>query len=97
MDFRQLPALAQVDEVYLALGTTIRVAGSQEAFRAVDYEANLAVATAAIASGARRIGLVSAADADARSSVFYLSAIDPFMPEPWHGHCWQRSRPRTAK
>lgn len=72
VDFRQLPALPSVDEVYLALGTTIRVAGSQEAFRAVDFEANFAVAKAAIASGARRVGLVSAADADARSSVFYL-------------------------
>lgn len=73
VDFRQLPALPQVDEVYLSLGTTIRVAGSEAAFRAVDFEANLAVARAAIASGARRIGLVSAADANARSSVFYLS------------------------
>src|SRR5688500_414265 len=72
VDFRHLPALPQVDEVYLALGTTIRVAGSQDAFRAVDFEANLGVAKAAIASGARRIGLVSAADANARSSVFYL-------------------------
>jgi len=72
VDFRQLPALPPVDEVYLALGTTIRVAGSQEAFRAVDFDANLAVAKAAIKSGARRIGLVSAADANARSSVFYL-------------------------
>ena len=72
VDFKQLPALPQVDEVYLALGTTIRVAGSQEAFRAVDFDANLAVAKAAIASGARRIGLVSAADANARASVFYL-------------------------
>jgi uncharacterized protein YbjT (DUF2867 family) len=73
VDFRQLPALPEVDEVYLALGTTIRVAGSQEAFRAVDFDANLAVAKAAVASGARRVGLVSAADANARSSVFYLS------------------------
>lgn len=72
VDFRRLPALPQVDEVYLALGTTIKVAGSQEDFRAVDFEANLAVAKAAIASGARRLGLVSAADANARSSVFYL-------------------------
>ena len=73
VDFRRLPALPQVDEVYLALGTTIRVAGSQEAFRAVDFDANLAVATAAIASGARRVALVSAADANPRSSVFYLN------------------------
>ncbi|MDI3510477.1 MAG: hypothetical protein PWQ61_1242 [Betaproteobacteria bacterium] len=69
VDFRRLPALPAVDEVYLALGTTIRQAGSQAAFRAIDLEANLAVARAA--AGARRVGLVSAAGADARSTVFY--------------------------
>ena len=61
------------DEVYLALGTTIRQAGSQSAFRAVDvdFAANLATAEAALAAGARRIALVSAAGADADSRVFY--------------------------
>src|SRR4051812_37508150 len=49
VDFSALPALPHVDEVYLALGTTIKVAGSQEAFRAVDFDANLAVARAALA------------------------------------------------
>lgn len=71
VDFNRLPALPQADEVYLALGTTIKVAGSQAAFRAVDLEANLAVAKAGIAAGARRMGLVSAAGANARSSTFY--------------------------
>lgn len=71
VDFSRLPALPTVDEVYLALGTTIKVAGSQAAFRAVDLEANLAVARAAIEAGARRAGLVSAAGASSRSSVFY--------------------------
>jgi uncharacterized protein YbjT (DUF2867 family) len=71
VDFRRLPALAPVDEAYLALGTTIKVAGSQAAFRAVDLDANLAVAKAAIAAGAKRVALVSAVGADARSSVFY--------------------------
>lgn len=71
VDFSHLPELPQVDEVYLALGTTIKVAGSEEAFRAVDLEANLAVARAAVQAGARRIGLVSAAAANARSSMFY--------------------------
>src|SRR5581483_6669242 len=66
-----LPPLPPVDEVYLALGTTIKVAGSQAAFRAVDYDANLAVARAALAAGARRCGLVSAMGADAKSKVFY--------------------------
>jgi len=71
VDFRALPALPRVDEVYLALGTTIKVAGSQEAFRAVDFDANLAVGRAALASGARRAGLVSAMGASAKSRIFY--------------------------
>ncbi len=60
-----------VDQVFIALGTTIKVAGSQEAFRAVDFDAVLAVARAARAAGARRLGIVSAMGADAKSSVFY--------------------------
>jgi uncharacterized protein YbjT (DUF2867 family) len=71
VDFTALPELPPLDEAYLALGTTLRVAGSREAFRAVDLQANLAVAQAAVRAGARRIGLVSAAGANARSSVFY--------------------------
>ena len=71
VDFTDLPVFPAVDEVYLALGTTIKVAGSQSAFRAVDLDANLAVARAARAAGATRAGLVSAMGADARSSVFY--------------------------
>lgn len=55
----------------MALGTTIRAAGSQSAFRAVDFDANLAVARAALAAGARRAGLVRAMGADAKSRIFY--------------------------
>ena len=71
VDFKALPPLPAVDEAFLALGTTIKVAGSQEAFRAVDHDANLAVARAAQAQGAKRVGLVSAMGADPRSSIFY--------------------------
>lgn len=71
VDFGALPPLPACDEVYLALGTTIRQAGSQPAFRAVDFDANLAVARAALAAGARRVGLVSAMGADAGSRIFY--------------------------
>ena len=71
VDFRALPPLPHADELYLALGTTIKVAGSQDAFRAVDYEANLAVARAAAASGATKTGVVSAMGANPRSPVFY--------------------------
>jgi uncharacterized protein YbjT (DUF2867 family) len=71
VDFAALPALPAADEVYLALGTTIKVAGSQAAFRAVDYDANLTVAKAALAAGVKRVGLVSAMGADSRSGIFY--------------------------
>ena len=87
VDFAALPSLPGVDEVYLALGTTIRVAGSRQAFRAVDLEANLAVARAAVAAGAARAGVVSAVGADAQSSVFYNrvkgeleDALKPLFP-----------------
>jgi uncharacterized protein YbjT (DUF2867 family) len=71
VDFALLGALPPVDEAYLALGTTIKVAGSQSAFRAVDFDANLAVACAAQVAGASHLGLVSAMGADAHSSIFY--------------------------
>jgi len=71
VDFAALPALPPADEVYLALGTTIKVAGSQAAFRAVDYDANLAVATAVLPAGVKRVGLVSAMGADSNSKIFY--------------------------
>jgi uncharacterized protein YbjT (DUF2867 family) len=71
VDFTSLPSLPPADEAYLALGTTIKVAGSQTAFRAVDFDANLAVATSAQKAGVKKIGLVSAMGADSNSTVFY--------------------------
>jgi uncharacterized protein YbjT (DUF2867 family) len=72
VDFsKALPALPRVGEAFIALGTTIKVAGSREAFRAVDHDAVLAVANAAKAAGATRLGLVSAMGADKRSAIFY--------------------------
>lgn len=71
VDFQALPALPRVGEAFIALGTTIKVAGSEPAFRAVDHDAVLAVARAARAAGATRLGVVSAMGADARSRIFY--------------------------
>lgn len=65
------PVLPALDAAFCALGTTIKVAGSQAAFRAVDFDAVLAFAHAARAAGAQRLGVVSALGADARSAVFY--------------------------
>jgi len=71
VDFNELPPLPPVDELYLAIGTTMKIAGSQNAFRKIDFDTNLAVARSALAAGARRIALVSAAGANSSSSNFY--------------------------
>lgn len=63
--------LPPVDDVFIALGTTIKLAGSRAAFRAVDLHAVVAVASAARTAGAKRLGVVSAMSADASSKVFY--------------------------
>jgi uncharacterized protein YbjT (DUF2867 family) len=74
----QLAALPVCDDVYIALGTTIKVAGSQAAFKAVDYDAFVALAQSNIAQAATKniantmhLGVVSAMGADAKSGVFY--------------------------
>jgi len=61
----------QVDWVFCALGTTMRAAGSREAFRRVDYEYPLAIAKLAISRGASHFLLVSATGANPRSAFFY--------------------------
>lgn len=61
----------QVDEGYCALGTTIKKAGSKEAFRKVDFDYETTFARAAQAAGATKFALVSAVGASARSSIFY--------------------------
>ena len=72
VDYNALPdLLPAVDDVYIALGTTIKVAGSQDAFRRVDLDHVVSVARAARAAGAQRLGVVSALGADARSPMFY--------------------------
>ncbi len=73
-EFTHLDAHAdwfEVDQVLCALGTTMRQAGSQAAFRRVDYEYPLAIGRLARAAGAMHYALVSAAGANAHSSVFY--------------------------
>jgi uncharacterized protein YbjT (DUF2867 family) len=71
VDFNALPTLPTVDDVYVALGTTIKVAGSQAAFRAVDFDAVVNTARGAREAGAHRLAVVSALGADAKSGVFY--------------------------
>jgi uncharacterized protein YbjT (DUF2867 family) len=66
VDFSKEPP-TRADDVFCCLGTTIKKAGSQAAFRAVDYYAVLSLAKA----GGARFFLVSSLGADARSAVFY--------------------------
>jgi uncharacterized protein YbjT (DUF2867 family) len=54
------------------LGTTIRQAGSEQAFRQVDVDAVLAFARTAKAAQAQRFVVMSSAGADPKSKNFYL-------------------------
>jgi uncharacterized protein YbjT (DUF2867 family) len=63
--------LFRVDDVFCCLGTTIRAAGSQEAFRRVDHDYVVDAARVAAGAGARRYLLVTATGADPRSRIFY--------------------------
>jgi uncharacterized protein YbjT (DUF2867 family) len=74
VDFERLQdygADLRADDVYVALGTTIKKAGSQEAFRRVDHDYPIEIARIALRRGAQRFLLVSALGADTRSRVFY--------------------------
>lgn len=75
VDFDALPPDAlwwQADAVICTLGSTIRKAGSQQAFRRIDHDYPLAVARLARAHGARSFALTSSTRADPRSGNFYL-------------------------
>ncbi len=67
-----LPTLGgRVDIAFCCLGTTIKQAGSQEAFRAVDKDMVVAFAKRARELGARHLLVISAVNADPKSSIFY--------------------------
>jgi uncharacterized protein YbjT (DUF2867 family) len=71
VDFQNLPSLPVVQDVYIALGTTIKTAGSRAAFQAIDLDAIVAVARTCKVQGAARLGVVSAMGADPQSRIFY--------------------------
>ncbi|RKU02128.1 NAD-dependent dehydratase [Burkholderia sp. Nafp2/4-1b] len=74
VDFDHLPETAdawQADAVICTLGTTMRAAGSQAAFRRVDHDYPLAVARLAHRYGTPTYVLNSALGADAASRIFY--------------------------
>lgn len=63
--------LPRADDVFCCLGTTIKQAGSQEAFRRVDHDYVVALARAGLRAGATQFLLVSAIGADPASRIFY--------------------------
>lgn len=71
VDFSALPALPPAHEAYCCLGTTLKVAGSPQAFVAVDLHAVLAFARAAKDAGVQRLAVVSALGADPASRQLY--------------------------
>lgn len=75
VDFFDLPPDAPwwaVHGVISCLGTTQRIAGSRDAFRAVDHGCAMAVVRLARAAGATRFALTSSLGADPSAHSFYL-------------------------
>ncbi|AMA44553.1 NAD(P)H-binding protein [Pseudomonas monteilii] len=60
-----------VDIAFCCLGTTLKQAGSEAAFRAIDLDLVVAFAARARALGARHLLVISAIGADPESSIFY--------------------------
>jgi len=61
----------QAQDVYCCLGTTIKKAGSQEAFKQVDYSLVVTVADIMRKQGAEQFIVISSMGADPNSKVFY--------------------------
>ena len=72
VDFDSLEQIDfSVDDVYCCLGTTIRKAGSREAFMKVDFEYPVLVAELALMAGASSFAIVTSMGADTGSRYFY--------------------------
>lgn len=83
----QIP-IEPIDEIYCALGTTIKQAGSKAQFLKVDVEYPTAVGEWGQKAGVSSFLLVSAPNADRNSTLFYLQAkglVERELIEmPWH-------------
>lgn len=71
-DGRDPEAFAGAAAVFVALGTTMKTAGSKDAFRRVDLEYVAAAARAARRAGVPHLLVVSSVGASARAGSFYL-------------------------
>ena len=87
----ELASMLHADDVFCCLGTTIKKAKTNEAFRKIDYDYPLHLANITKALGAKQYLLVSALGANPKSSVFYNKvkgeveeAIDALGFETFH-------------
>lgn len=74
VDFNLLSEYAislKADDVFCCLGTTMKQAGSEAAFRKVDFEYPLEIARITHAAGASQFLLITALGANKKSSIFY--------------------------
>jgi uncharacterized protein YbjT (DUF2867 family) len=74
VDFDKLESIGSKiigDDIYICLGTTMKKAGSKEAFYKVDYTYSFEVARIAALNKVNQLLLVSSVGADPDSSIFY--------------------------
>ncbi|MDZ7359453.1 MAG: oxidoreductase [candidate division KSB1 bacterium] len=74
VDFTRLESYAErakANDVFCCLGTTIRKAGSQAAFRQVDFTHPVEIAKIAVANGAGQFLIVTSLGANPKSPIFY--------------------------
>lgn len=78
----------QANHVYCCLGTTIKTAGSAEAFRKVDYDYVVQTTALAQQKGATHLAVVSSMGADAHSKLLY-SQVKGEMEAALQAQNWQ--------
>lgn len=71
VDFEQLNSAIDATDVFCCLGTTIKKAGSQDAFKQVDLIYPQKIAALQLAAGSQKFLVISAVGADEKSSIFY--------------------------
>lgn len=71
-NYQKYDQLVKGDDLFICLGTTIKTAGSKEAFRKIDYQYVVEIAKAGFKNGINQISVVSSIGADSTSSNFYI-------------------------
>ncbi len=71
VDFEKLDTAVEATDLFCCLGTTIKKAGSQDAFKQVDLIYPQKIAELQLAAGSQKFLVISAVGADKNSSIFY--------------------------